>query len=55
MPAHHRFREDGTLQRIRARAARVGPNVAIFAGVVMRGRKHPAVPPPRADRSNLPR
>ncbi|MCI5096728.1 MAG: IS21 family transposase [Rhodobacteraceae bacterium] len=41
MPAHHRFREDWTPQRIHARAARVGPNVAIFAEVVMRGRKHP--------------
>ena len=41
MPAHHRFREDWTPQRIQARAARVGPNVAIFAEVVMRDRKHP--------------
>jgi transposase len=41
MPAHHQFREDWTPQRIRARAARVGPNVAIFAEVVMRDRKHP--------------
>jgi transposase len=41
MPPHHRFREDWTPQRIHARAARVGPNVAIFAEVVMRGRKHP--------------
>ena len=41
MPAHHRFREDWTPQRIQARAARVGPNVAIFAEVVMRERKHP--------------
>jgi transposase len=41
MPTHHRFREDWTPQRIHARAARVGPNVAIFAEVVMRGRKHP--------------
>lgn len=41
MPAHHRFREDWTLQRIQTRAARIGPNVAIFAEVVMRDRKHP--------------
>ncbi|WP_210880256.1 transposase [Roseovarius autotrophicus] len=41
MPAHHRFREDWTPQRIRAWAARVGPNVAIFTEVVMRERKHP--------------
>jgi len=41
MPAHHRFREDWTPQRLQARAARVGPNVAIFAEVVMRDRKHP--------------
>jgi transposase len=41
MPAHHRFREDWTPQRIQVRAARVGPNVAIFADVVMRDRKHP--------------
>ncbi|MFG6585486.1 IS21 family transposase [Sulfitobacter sp. 1A12779] len=41
MPAHHKFREDWTPQRIIARAARVGPNVATFAEVVMRERKHP--------------
>ncbi|MDO5757606.1 MAG: hypothetical protein Q4P24_08830 [Rhodobacterales bacterium] len=41
MLAHHRFREDWTPHRIQARAARVGPNVAIFAEVVMRERKHP--------------
>jgi transposase len=41
MPAHHRFREDWTPQRIQARASRIGPNVAIFAEVVMRDRKHP--------------
>jgi transposase len=41
MPAHHKFREDWTPQRIQAWAARVGPNVAIFAEVVMRDRKHP--------------
>lgn len=41
MPAHHKFREDWTPQRIQAWAARLGPNVAIFAEVVMRERKHP--------------
>ena len=41
MPAHHQFRDDWTPERIKARAARVGPNVAIFAEVVMRDRKHP--------------
>ena len=41
MPAHHRFREDWTPQRIQAQAARVGPNVAIFAEVVMLERRHP--------------
>ncbi|MFZ3583581.1 IS21 family transposase [Loktanella sp. DJP18] len=40
MPAHHKFREDWTPQRIQAWAARIGPNVAIFAEVVMRDRKH---------------
>lgn len=41
MPAHHRFRDDWTPQRIVARAARIGSNVAAFAEVVMRDRKHP--------------
>ena len=41
MPAHHQFRDDWTPERITARAARVGPNVAIFVEVVMRDRKHP--------------
>ena len=40
MPAHHKFREDWTPQRIQAWAARIGPNVAILAEVVMRDRKH---------------
>jgi transposase len=40
MPAHHKFHEDWTPQRIQAWAARIGPNVAIFAEVVMRDRKH---------------
>jgi len=31
MPARHKFCEDWTPQRIQARAARVGPNVANFA------------------------
>ena len=41
MPAHHQFRDDWTPERIKARAARVGPNVATFVEVVMRDRKHP--------------
>jgi len=41
MPAHHQFRDDWTPDRITARAARVGPNVAIFVEVAMRSRKHP--------------
>ena len=41
MPAHHQFRDDWTPERISARAARVGPNVATFVEVVMRDRKHP--------------
>ena len=41
MPAHHRFRDDWTPDKICGRARRVGPNVAIFAEVVMRKRKHP--------------
>ena len=41
MPPHHRFREDWTPDKICARAGRVGPNVAAFAEVVMRKRKHP--------------
>ena len=41
MPAHHKFREDWTPQRLQAWAARIGPNVALFAEVVMRDRKHP--------------
>jgi len=41
MPAHHQFRDDWTPDRIKARAARVGPNVAIFVEVAMRSRKHP--------------
>jgi transposase len=40
MPAHHKFREDRTPQRLQAWAARIGQNVAIFADVVMRDRKH---------------
>ena len=41
MPAHHRFREDWTPERIRKQAARIGPNVEIFVDVIMRHRKHP--------------
>lgn len=41
MPARHQFREDWTPDKICARAARIGPNVAAFAEVVMRERKHP--------------
>ncbi|PZX37001.1 transposase [Roseinatronobacter thiooxidans] len=41
MPAHHQFRDDWTPDRITARAARVGPNVASFVEVAMRSRKHP--------------
>ena len=41
MPAHHRFREDWTPERIRRQAARIGPNVEVFVEVVMRQRKHP--------------
>jgi transposase len=41
MPAHHRFREDWTPERIRRQAARIGPNVEAFVEVVMRQRKHP--------------
>lgn len=41
MPAHHRFREDWTPERIRRQAARVGPNVEVFVDVIMRKRRHP--------------
>lgn len=41
MPAHHRFREDWTPERIRKQAIRVGPNVEIFVDVIMRRRRHP--------------
>jgi transposase len=41
MPAHHRFRDDWTPDKICARAARVGAHVATFAEVVMHKRKHP--------------
>ncbi|MCL4163403.1 UNVERIFIED_CONTAM: hypothetical protein GTU68_033700, partial [Idotea baltica] len=30
MPAHHRFREDWTPERIRRQAVRIGPNVEVF-------------------------
>jgi transposase len=41
MPAHHRFREDWTPERIRGQAVRIGPNVEVFVDVVMRKRRHP--------------
>lgn len=41
MPAHHRFREDWTPERIRRQAARIGPYVEVFVDVVMRQRRHP--------------
>src|SRR6056297_3257646 len=41
MPAHHRFREGWTPEKICARAARLGNNVEAFAEVVWRKRKHP--------------
>jgi transposase len=40
MPAHHRFREDWTPERIRKQAAYLGPNVEIFVDVVMRKKRH---------------
>lgn len=41
MPAHHRFRDDWTPERMRQNAARIRSNVEAFVGVVMRQRKHP--------------
>jgi transposase len=41
MPAHHRFRENWTPERIRRQASRIGPNVETFVDVIMRQRKHP--------------
>ena len=41
MPAHHRFREDWTPEKIRRQAARIGSNTEAFVEVVMRQRKHP--------------
>lgn len=41
LPAYDQFREDWTPQGITAWAARVGPNVAIFAEVVKCDRKQP--------------
>lgn len=41
MPAHHRFREDWTPERIRKQASKIGPNTEAFVEVVMRERKHP--------------
>ena len=41
MPAHHRFREDWTPERIRRQAVLIGPNVETFVDVIMRQRRHP--------------
>jgi transposase len=41
MPAHHRFREDWTPERIRGQAVRIGPNVEMFVDVIMRKKRHP--------------
>jgi len=41
MPAHHRFREDWTPERIRGYAAKAGANVEIFVDVIMRQHLHP--------------
>ena len=41
MPAHHRFRENWTPERIRRQASRIGSNTEAFVEVVMRQRKHP--------------
>lgn len=41
MPAHHKFREGWTPEKLRLKAARVGPNTEAFVEVIMRKRKHP--------------
>ncbi|WP_394358501.1 Mu transposase domain-containing protein [Halocynthiibacter halioticoli] len=41
MPAHHRFREGGTPEKLRLKAAPVGPNTEAFVEVIMRKCKHP--------------
>ena len=41
MPAHHRFRDNWTPEKIRRQAARIGSNTETFVEVVMRQRKHP--------------
>ena len=41
MPAHHRFSEDWTPERIRRQAVLIGPNVETFVDVIMRQRRHP--------------
>jgi len=41
MPAHHRFRDNWTPEKIRRQAARIGSNTEAFVEVVMRQRKHP--------------
>ena len=41
MPAHHKFREGWTPEKIRLKAARIGPNTEAFVEVIMLKRKHP--------------
>jgi transposase len=41
MPAHHRFREDWTPERIRRQASGIGPNTEALVEVIMRERRHP--------------
>ena len=41
MPAHHRYRTGWTPVGIRARAAKIGPNVETFTDIVMRKKRHP--------------
>ncbi len=41
MPANHRFRAGWSPEVIRARAARIGPNVATFVEMLMQKRRHP--------------
>jgi transposase len=41
MPAHHKFREGWTPEKVRLKAACVGPSTEAFVEVIMRKRKHP--------------
>jgi len=41
MPAHHKFRDDWTPEKMRLKAARIGPNTEAFVDVIMRSRRHP--------------